>query len=513
MSGRWIKEKQVAIYMQCRESGKTQVQSAAKADISERSGRNIEQGKRTAPEGKIRAWRTRKDPLDEVWLSKLVPMLALEPDLKPITLLEFIQSEYGADTYPDSILRTLQRRVKDWKHLQGPEQEVMFSQQHYPGQQGISDFTEFTDITITIKGEVFKHKLYHFRLSYSGWSYMQVVQGGESYAALSDGLQNALWLLGGSPKEHRTDSLSAAFKNLSKSAQEDQTQLYADLCKHLNMKATRNNRGVSHENGSIESPHGHLKRRIKQAFLLRKSYDFSSVEDYQVWLNSIVAKHNKRRAKKIVTELPALQILPSLKAANYRVYSAKVSSSSTIKVTTSLYSVPSKLIGAYLQVHQYDSYLECYYGNQFVMKLERVFGSNGKRRAKNIDYRHVIDSLRKKPGAFYNYQHRNALFPNDVYRAIWRNLDESLLPIEAAKYMIGLLFISAKQDCEQALGQHVLSELTQGKRPKIKALEKQFGLIIETQTPVISIEQHQLHEYNHLIQDQSFTQEVAYASC
>lgn len=499
MSGEWLTQKQVDIYMNCRKLGKTQEVSAAKAGISERSGRDIEKGKRQDPRKKSRHWRTRQDPLSDVWEDELLPLLRSEPSIQPMTLLELIQANHGIERYPDSILRTLQRRVKDWHHLHGPGCEVIFNQCHHPGQQGISDFTEFTDIVISIKGEVFSHKLYHFRLTYSGWSYMQVIQGGESYAALSDGLQNALWLLGGSPKEHRTDSLAAAFKNLSKSAQDDQTQMYADLCKHLNMKATRNNRGVSHENGAIESPHGHLKRRIKQALLLRKSYDFNSIEAYQSWLNEVVDKHNKRNAKKITKELPTLQALPSLKAANYRVYSAKVSSASTIKVTTSLYSVPSNFIGAYLQIHQYDGQLDCYYGNQFVITLPRVFGSKGKRRAKHIDYRHVIDSLRKKPGAFYNYQHREALLPNDIYRAIWLTLDKKLLPIDASKYMIGLLYLSAKQNCEQELGQYLLSEFNSGQFPELKALQNQFGLNIEKQTPVITVEQHPLSQYNELI--------------
>jgi transposase InsO family protein len=499
MSGEWLTQKQVDIYMNCRKLGKTQEVSAAKAGISERSGRDIEKGKWQDPKKKQRHWRTRPDPLSDVWEDELLPLLRSEPSIQPMTLLELIQANHGLERYPDSLLRTLQRRVKDWHHLHGSGCEVIFNQCHQPGQQGISDFTEFTDIVITIKGKFFSHKLYHFRLTYSGWSYMQVVQGGESYAALSDGLQNALWLLGGSPKEHRTDSLAAAFKNLSKSAQDDQTQMYADLCKHLNMKATRNNRGVSHENGAIESPHGYLKRRIKQALLLRKSDDFNSIEAYQSWLNSVVDKHNKRNAKKITEELPALQALPSLKAANYRVYSAKVSRASTIKVTTSLYSVPSKFIGSYLQIHQYDSKLDCYYGSQFVMSLPRVFGSKGKRRAKHIDYRHVIDSLLRKPGAFYNYQHREALLPNDIYRSIWLTLDKKLLPIDASKYMIGLLYLSAKQNCEQKLGQYVLSAFNCGELPELKALQKQFGLSMEKQTPVITVQQHPLSQYNALI--------------
>jgi hypothetical protein len=502
MSGRWLTKKQVEIYMTCRIEGKTQVQSSAKADISERSGRNIETGQRNDPRVKHRSWRTRKDPLGSIWLTDIVPLLKSEPSLQPLTLLEHIQLTYGPEDYPDSVLRTLQRRIKNWRHQEGPSQEVMFSQKHYAGKQALSDFTEFNDIEVTIKGAPFPHKLYHFRLMFSGWSYMQVIQGGESYAALAEGLQNALWLLGGSPLEHRTDSLSAAFKNLTVDAAEDQTAQYTQLCSNLGMKATRNNKGVSHENGGVESPHGHVKNRIRQAFLLRGSYDFKTVEDYQYWIEDIVTKHNVRNAKKVIIEIPALQPLPNFKSADFRVYSSKVSTSSTIKVTTSLYTVPSKLIGANLQIHQYHDHLDCYHGSQFIMRIDRVFGEGKKRRAKNIDYRHVIDSLVKKPGAFYNYQHRDALFPTDVYHAIWRIIDKQLLALDASKLMVGLLFLAAKQTCEKALGDEVLSLLNEGGQPFLKALKQQFGLVLKVSIPVIEVAQHALNQYDYLIPEQ-----------
>ncbi len=161
--------------------------------------------------------------------------------------------------------------------LHGPDKEVIFRQTHEPGQQALSDFTQLKRVAITIDKKPFKHLLYHFKLAYSRWSYLRVVQGGESFSALAEGLQEALWRLGGSPKEHRTDSLSAAFKNLTKDAASDITQRYEDFWPHYHMKATRNNRGAKHENGSIESPHGHLKKRIGQALLLRGSNDFDSV--------------------------------------------------------------------------------------------------------------------------------------------------------------------------------------------------------------------------------------------
>ena len=161
----------------------------------------------------------------------------------------------------------------------------MFPQIHAPGHQGLSDFTKLKGTVITIRGAVLAHLLYHFRLAYSGWCHVRVVQGGESFTALAEGLTEALERLGGVPAEHRTDSLAAAYRNLDPDTGNDITERYKALCRHYGMDASRNNRGRGHENGSIESPHGHVKRRIRQHLALRGSADFDSVADYQAFLN------------------------------------------------------------------------------------------------------------------------------------------------------------------------------------------------------------------------------------
>jgi len=501
MSGKWITSKQVKIYMKARKNGKTQEVAAAQAGISERSGRSIDNLQYSNPKEKQRHWRTRQDPLESVWTNELEPMLATEPNLSALTLLEFIQEQYSAESYPDKLLRTLQRRVLNWRHTKGPEQEVIFNQQHIPGLMGLSDFTQLKNIVVTIGKKPFKHLLYHFRLVYSKWSYMEVVCGGESFPALSEGLQHALWSLGGVPQEHRTDSLSAAFKNLSLSAQEDMTQKYDELCIHYKMKSTRNNKGVSHENGGIESPHGHLKRRIEQAFLLRGNYDFDSMEDYQTWLLGIVKSHNRRNAKLIELEKMALQELPVYKIADYTILPAKVSRSSTIQVRTSLYSVPSRLIGANLQIHLYHDRLECYLSGTKVAELTRVYGDSKLRRARNIDYRHVIESLVKKPMAFYHSQLRDALLPNEDYRQIWLHLSQTFSSRDASKLMVGLLGIAAKHSCESALGQMVIQSIQSGECVTIDKVKLAFCPESKREIPQINTIQHQLSFYNQLIQE------------
>ncbi len=499
MSGRWLTINQVEIYMKSRKEGQVQVVSAARSGVSERSGRAIEKGQRMDPRTKQRTWRTRADPFADVWSSELKPMLHQSPSLSALTLLEHLQSKHGVVAFPDNLLRTLQRRVKLWCHQEGPACEVMFRQEHAPGYFGLSDFTELKGITITIQGKPLGHLLYHFRVIYSGWSYLKVVLGGESYAALAEGLQNALWSLGGSPKEHRTDSLSAAFKNLSTETKDDQTKQYHEFCNHYGMTPSRNNRGVSHENGGIESPHGHLKRRIKQAFLLRGSYDFDSVNAYQCWIEQVTHQHNRRNAKAVEIEKLALQPLPSYKTADYTVLPVKVSSTSTIQVRTSLYTVPSRLVGANLQVNLYHDRLCCYLSGTLVAKLHRVYGQGKKRRASNIDYRHVIDSLVKKPMAFFNSQIRDELLPNAQYRQIWQTISSLLSAHDASRLMVGLLHIAATANCETALGEQVVEILLTDTIPSLAELKQFWGIANIKHYPIVDVTQHTLESYNQLI--------------
>ena len=276
MSGKHITQRQESLYMNKRQQGKSQETAAATADISERSARRIEKGEWQSIPGE-RHWRTREDPLEAIWEDELLPLLERESQLTGLTLWEFLEDEHAGE-FPYSVLRTLQRRVKYWKATQGPDKVVIFRQSVPAGLQGLSDFSH-PNTEITITGKVFKHLLYQFRFAYSGWRYLQIVQGGESYSALAEGLQSALWRAGGSPIEHRTDSLSAAFNN-SVEAQK-LTQSYEALCAHYNLRATRNNLGVSHENGAIECAHGSFKRRLDQSLKLRGSCEFNTIKDYQ----------------------------------------------------------------------------------------------------------------------------------------------------------------------------------------------------------------------------------------
>lgn len=506
MSGIWITNKQVKIYMEARSVGHTQEVSAAKSGMSVRTGRDIEHSKRQDPKKKARRWRTRPDPLNEIWNSKLVPLLEQSPSLLACTLLDYLQNNYP-EKYPDSILRTLQRRVRDWKGQYGPKKEVMFRQKHEPGIMGLSDFTTLKGIIVTIGGKALNHLLYHFRLAFSGWSNMKVILGGESYSALTEGLQDSLLRLGGSPYKHRTDSLSAAFKNMSKDSKEDTTKRYEEFCSHYSMEATRNNLGRKHENGSVESPHGHIKRRIQQSFLLRGSYDFESVEDYQLWLDAVVNNHNHRNAKNIDIEKASLQPLPSVKAMDYDEIFTKVTSSSTIQVRCSLYTVPSRLIGHNLRVRLYSDRLECYLGTSHVVTLERVYGQGTKRRAKLVDYKHVIHSLVKKPHAFKGSQLRDDLLPNEQYQQIWQYVDQNMSNTDACRFIVGILHLAAIADCELDLGWAVIDAIAKAEPLKLVDFQNMFQSN-KIEHPTIEVTQHPISHYNQLIPQPQETKHV-----
>jgi hypothetical protein len=382
--------------MRAREIGCTQQESAAIAGFSERSGRRIEQGEHQPKYRLERNWRTRTDPFAEVWDNELEPMLRKEPRLEPTTLYEYLVGKYPGQY--ERTLRTLQRRVDTWKTLNGESKDVMFPLRHEPGEMGLSDFTELKGVEVTIDGKPFEHILYHYRLAYSGWQYVQIIQGGESFIGLSEGLQNALVACGGAPKLHRTDSLSAAYRNMAGKRSKPLTRFYDELCAHYQMKPTRNNTGLAHENGSIESPHGHFKRRLTQQLYLRGSFDFESVRSYQAFIESVVATINAKCTDKFASEKQHLQPLPQYRFADYEELSVKVSCYSTIEVRCVLYTVPSRLIGRQLTIHLYHDRLVGYVGKQQTIELARVRGASSgtNRRARCINYRHIIEGLRRK---------------------------------------------------------------------------------------------------------------------
>jgi len=289
--------------------------AAAKAGFSTATAYRIEQDPRLPSQKKVPRGPRRLDPLAAVWDSEVVPLLKSTPGLRPVAIFDEIRRrhpEIGA-----GVRRTLERRIRARRALNGAEQDVIFRQEHPPGRLGLSDFTEMRDRGISIAGVPLDHRLYHFRLAFSGWEHAHVVLGGESFVALAEGLQNALWALGRAPLQHRSDSLSAAFRNLDEDTRQDQTRRYEALCAHYGMEPTRNNRGLAHENGSIESPHGHLKQAVEDALLLRGSRDFDTLDAYRGFIDEIVGRRNARLKKRLDLERRALRQLPPRRTTDY----------------------------------------------------------------------------------------------------------------------------------------------------------------------------------------------------
>jgi len=494
MPGKSITHTQVKLYMSHRKNPKqTQISAAAKAGFSERTARRIdkdERQRRHLP----RNYSTRKDPFKGLFDQHLVPLLDANPLLQPITLLDVLE-EKAPGQFDQSHLRTLQRRVKRWRAQYGPEQEVIFLQRHTPGDMGISDYTWMNKLNITLDGAIFKHKLYHYRLVFSGWTYVQVCLGGESFESLSSGLQNAFWRSGGVPNTHRTDSLSAAFKNHSEETL--LTERYSKLCKHYGVKATRNNTGVAHENGAIESAHGHLKRKIDQQLMLRGSRDFKNLSEYETFINRIVAKINRQCKTRFDDEKTQLQPLPNRRTNDFSELHIKVTTSSTINVKRVTYTVPSRLIGCALLVHIYDERLVLFYGHVETLKLKRVY-AQGTQRARCVDYRHVIHSLAKKPNAFRSSMLRDDLIPLGDFSLLWEKLTVDGLSDDDCRYMVDLLVLADNYQCESALGRYVLKALDANLKPPIKQCRELFGPS-RIEMPNISSQQHMLSSYDCLM--------------
>ena len=240
--------------------------AAAKADFSRSTGFRIAQDPRLPSQKMQPRERRRPDPLETIFDAEVVPLLKEAPGLRPVAIFEEMLRRHPE--LSPGIRRTLERRIRSWRALHGAEQDVIFRQVHEPGRMGLSDFTDMSALGVTVGGHPLAHMLYHFRLPWSGFAHAHVILGGESFVALAEGLQNALWSAGGAPHQHRTDSLSAAFRNLDADTEADLTRRYDALCAHYRMAPTRNNRGVAHENGAIESGHGHLKAAIRDALLM-----------------------------------------------------------------------------------------------------------------------------------------------------------------------------------------------------------------------------------------------------
>jgi hypothetical protein len=414
----------------------TQQIAADKAGMDVKTARKYLRAKRLPSEmKKERHWRTKPDWFEPVWAG-VQERLRLNPQLEAKTIFAALQREQP-ERFADGQLRTLQRKIKHWRATEGPAREVYFAQEHHAGEVCASDFTHLTELAVTIGGQSFPHMLYHFVLTYSNWESGTVCHG-ESFASLSEGLQNAFWELGGVPVFHRTDRMTAAVNNLTEAALFQKS--YQALLRYYGVEGQRIQAGQANENGDIEQRHHRFKRALEQALLMRGSRDFGTQEEYRNFLGKLFEQLNSGRKQKLAEELEVLRPLPDRRYEGAKRIRVRVNAGSLISVERNNYSVHSRLIGEIVEARVYSGYIELWYGGQRLEQMPRLPGRSGYR----IDYRHIIDWLVRKPGAFANYRYREQLFPTSSFRKAYDLLRE-VSPCRCDRRYLEILEQAAKE--------------------------------------------------------------------
>jgi hypothetical protein len=430
------KDAEVQLLLRERQKGRTQVQAAARAGMSERTARKYEQGGALPSQLKRpRTHRTRPDPFLDDW-PWIVAHLERDSALQAKTLFELLCVQQPG-RYQPSQLRTLQRHIKTWRALHGPEQEVYFPQVHTPGKLAQSDFTHMSDLEVTLGGLPFPHLLYHLVLTYSNVEAVSLCFA-ESFESLAEGLERCLWQLGGVPAQHRTDQLSAAVRQLDQAGRHDFTDRYRALMAHYGMQPTTTVAGEAHHNGDVEQAHYRFKQAVDQAVRVRGSRDFADRAAYERFVHELVRQRNLTRTVHFATEQQALRPLPAAPLHPCRELRVRVSRFSTIHVLENTYSVPSRLIGTTLTVRLRAETVEAYLGTTLVGAMPRLSG----RQQHRIHYQHVIWSLVRKPGAFAAYRYRDDLFPTLTFRQTYDVLCAQR-PERADREYVRLLHLAA----------------------------------------------------------------------
>lgn len=416
-----VTDKQVRLLRKKRMEGKTLEAAASAAGMTEKTARKWAHGALPSATKTERTWRTRVDPFVGVWEKEVEPLLVDDKDGKLEAKTIFAElCRRHPNAFEAGQLRTLQRRVRVWRAEQGPEKEVFFPQKHEPGQMASIDFTHATELDVTIAGVAFVHLFFEFVLASSGWRFVQIAFG-ETFEALLSGLQAAFWKLGGVTHRVRLDNLSAATHELAQTGGRALTKRFADVVSHYGFEASRIQPGEGHENGVAEKGHHVLKGALDQALRLRGSREFATVPEYLGFVDGVVGKLNAGRDEKLAEERARLKPLPPSRMPEYTRYTARVRKWSTVNFAKRIYSVPSRLKGHVVELRVFADVVELRFGDKLLETMPRLRGDKGHR----IDYRHVIWSLVKKPGAFAAYRYREDLFPTLVFRRAYDALRDA----------------------------------------------------------------------------------------
>lgn len=487
-----VTERQFRRLMTLIKTEKTLATAAAKAGMDEKTARKYRNAGRPPHElAKPHTWRTRPDPFADVW-PQVRDYLEYNSGLEAKTLFEWLQRQYPG-RFPDGQLRTFQRRVKAWRALEGPPKEVMFPQQHEPGRLAQSDFTHLDKLGVTIAGLPFPHMIYHFVLTYSNWETGSICFS-ESFESLAAGLENALWELGGVPHVHQTDSLTSAVNKLDHP--EEFTDRYRALLAHYRMQGAHTQPATPHENGDIEQRHHRFKRALEQRLILRGSRDFADREAYEAFLHQFFAELNHGRTDRLRQEVGRLHRLPWRRLDSWERLEVKVGPHSTVRVQNNTYSVHSRLIGERVRVRLRPEQLEVWYGGCRVEVLPRMRGK-GKHQ---IDYRHIIDWLVRKPGAFERYRYRDALFPTSRFRIAYDSLKRTD-PLRGHKQYLTILHLAAREN-ETSVDECLRRMIDQGEPISAQAVQTVVRAQPDLSPPRDAwVEPVDLDQYDHLCAD------------
>ena len=474
-----------------RAKGRTQVQAAARAGMSVRTVRKYEQlGRFPSQLTQPRRYRTRPNPFEAAW-PWVVGQLERDPALQGTTLFALLVAREPG-RYQAAQLRTLQRQIAAWRAEHGPAREVYFPQVHQPGEAAQSDFTHMADLAITLGGVPFPHLLFHLVFVYSNVEAVQVCFS-ESFESLAEGLEASLWQLGGVPRTHRTDHLSAAIKPLDGPGRAEAKDRYLALLRHYGLEPTTNNTGEAHENGDVEQAHDRFKQAVDQALRVRGSRDFADRAAYHRFLQNLVKQRNLRRSVRWAEEQAALRPLPRAPLELCREVRAPVSRFSTLQVLRNTYSVPSRLIGTTVLVRVRAEVLEVYLGTSHLLTMPRLLG-HGQHR---IDYRHVIWSLVRKPGAFAHYRYRDDLFPSLPFRRAYDALVGSQAGRADRSYLRVLHLAASTSEGEVDAALTLL--LDQGAAPTFDAVRDLVRMPSTTRVPVLTSAVLDLGIYDRLL--------------
>lgn len=471
-----------------------QVTAAAKAGMALETAKKYLRMGGKMPEKQLRTYQTHKDCFADIWMT-LEEMLDIDPGLQSQTLMQWLIDQ-NEEKYNWSHLRTLQRRIRKWRALKGPDQEVMFPQRHIPGRQSQSDWTHCTELGVKIDGQPFPHMLFHFMLPYSRWE-TAFISRSESFDNLTMGYMRAVAELGAVPEDHRTDNLTAAVNNHGN--RHVFNERWAAFLDHYGVKPSKNNPGESNENGSVEKSHDLLKNALDQALKLRSSREFASVARYEKFLRRILDQRNKGRKQRLAEEMLVMKDLPERDWNDPTEVRPTVTSFSTISVDKVVYSVPSRLIGRELKALAYPEVVRVFLDSTLVQEMPRLAPGSRK-----INYRHVVAHLMRKPGAFANYQYREELFPSVVFRQAYDSLAQKR-PERADKEYLSVLHLAAmgsEQDVEMALA--MLSEAEQ--LPLFAAVRELVQSNCPSELPVVYIPAPELCSYDVLLSHLSHAQ-------